>query len=262
MTDDEAFIRAIVDAPRDDAPRLVYADWLDERGDPRGAYLRAEMEWASAAYARYRLETIHAAARGLHQTWVCRVSRPPAGVCLSHFRLEDSGPVIDSSRIVDLEKRHKLKLPVEYGLFLMNFNGGRFVPPACVAVGAGSVELCSLHSLGAFNDDVCELDQMMTLHLDPAASVRTDVYDFGMEVMFAFALGDGRHLIPIGMCQNEEDNLFIGIGSPYAGEVYLKQGQSLSWNRDRVIRLAGSFAEFLGTLQPCSNGRALSPSLA
>ena len=28
MTDDEAFIRAIVAAPADDAPRLVYADWL------------------------------------------------------------------------------------------------------------------------------------------------------------------------------------------------------------------------------------------
>jgi uncharacterized protein (TIGR02996 family) len=33
VTDDEAFIRAIVDAPGDDAPRLIYADWLDERGD-------------------------------------------------------------------------------------------------------------------------------------------------------------------------------------------------------------------------------------
>jgi uncharacterized protein (TIGR02996 family) len=31
MTDDEAFVRAIVAAPADDAPRLVYADWLDER---------------------------------------------------------------------------------------------------------------------------------------------------------------------------------------------------------------------------------------
>jgi uncharacterized protein (TIGR02996 family) len=37
VTDDEAFIGAIVDAPGDDAPRLVYADWLDERGDPRFA---------------------------------------------------------------------------------------------------------------------------------------------------------------------------------------------------------------------------------
>jgi uncharacterized protein (TIGR02996 family) len=39
MTEDEAFIRAVVDRPGDDTARLVYADWLDERSDPRGAYL-------------------------------------------------------------------------------------------------------------------------------------------------------------------------------------------------------------------------------
>ena len=32
MSEDEAFIRTIVDTPGDDLPRLVYADWLDERG--------------------------------------------------------------------------------------------------------------------------------------------------------------------------------------------------------------------------------------
>jgi uncharacterized protein (TIGR02996 family) len=40
MTDDEAFFRAIVDKPDDDAPRLIYADWLDERGDPTTANSR------------------------------------------------------------------------------------------------------------------------------------------------------------------------------------------------------------------------------
>ena len=38
MTDDETFIRAILYAPGHDAPRLIDADWLDERVDPRGAY--------------------------------------------------------------------------------------------------------------------------------------------------------------------------------------------------------------------------------
>jgi uncharacterized protein (TIGR02996 family) len=35
-----AFVRAILAAPHDAAPRLMYADWLEERGDPRGEYLR------------------------------------------------------------------------------------------------------------------------------------------------------------------------------------------------------------------------------
>jgi uncharacterized protein (TIGR02996 family) len=37
---DEAFLRAILAAPEDDAPRLVYADWLEERGDVRAELLR------------------------------------------------------------------------------------------------------------------------------------------------------------------------------------------------------------------------------
>ena len=41
MSDDEAFIAAIREAPHDDALRLVYADWLEERGHAeRAEYLR------------------------------------------------------------------------------------------------------------------------------------------------------------------------------------------------------------------------------
>jgi uncharacterized protein (TIGR02996 family) len=43
MTDREAFVAAIADTPRDDAPRLVYADWLDEHGEPeRAAFIRLQ----------------------------------------------------------------------------------------------------------------------------------------------------------------------------------------------------------------------------
>jgi uncharacterized protein (TIGR02996 family) len=40
MTEEAAFVAAILAAPYDDAPRLVFADWLEERGDPRGEWLR------------------------------------------------------------------------------------------------------------------------------------------------------------------------------------------------------------------------------
>lgn len=35
-----------MDGPGDDTPRLVSADRLDHRADPRGTYLRAEAGWA------------------------------------------------------------------------------------------------------------------------------------------------------------------------------------------------------------------------
>src|SRR3954468_11511865 len=43
---DAAFLRAIIAAPDDDLPRLVYADYLDERGDPRGEFIRLQCELA------------------------------------------------------------------------------------------------------------------------------------------------------------------------------------------------------------------------
>jgi uncharacterized protein (TIGR02996 family) len=46
MNDEAAFLAAIHTAPEDDNLRLVYADWLEERGDLRGEYLRLEHQFA------------------------------------------------------------------------------------------------------------------------------------------------------------------------------------------------------------------------
>ena len=40
----EVFLRAIAESLDDDAPRLVYADWLEESGDPTGARERRTEE--------------------------------------------------------------------------------------------------------------------------------------------------------------------------------------------------------------------------
>jgi uncharacterized protein (TIGR02996 family) len=42
MTQDEAFLEAILHDPDDDGVRLVFADWLEERGDPRGEFIRVD----------------------------------------------------------------------------------------------------------------------------------------------------------------------------------------------------------------------------
>jgi uncharacterized protein (TIGR02996 family) len=50
MPDDPAFIRTIAANPDDDAPRLVYADYLEETGDPakmaRAEFIRVQVEKA------------------------------------------------------------------------------------------------------------------------------------------------------------------------------------------------------------------------
>ena len=56
MTDRHAFLAAIKAHPDDDTPRLVFADWLDEHGEPERAELvRADIEYSKMlALDRYR----------------------------------------------------------------------------------------------------------------------------------------------------------------------------------------------------------------
>jgi uncharacterized protein (TIGR02996 family) len=47
MTTDEGFLQAILDDVEDDALRLVYADWLEEHGQPeRAEFIRVQVELA------------------------------------------------------------------------------------------------------------------------------------------------------------------------------------------------------------------------
>lgn len=38
------FVREIADRPDDDGPRLIYADWLEEHGNPRGEFIRVQCD--------------------------------------------------------------------------------------------------------------------------------------------------------------------------------------------------------------------------
>src|SRR5262245_57040379 len=46
MIAEDSFVRPLQDDPADDTSLLVFADWLDERGDVRGEFLRVQRELA------------------------------------------------------------------------------------------------------------------------------------------------------------------------------------------------------------------------
>jgi uncharacterized protein (TIGR02996 family) len=46
MGDGDEFLRAILAAPEEDAPRLAYADWLAQRGNPFGEFIRVQCRLA------------------------------------------------------------------------------------------------------------------------------------------------------------------------------------------------------------------------
>jgi uncharacterized protein (TIGR02996 family) len=49
MAIEDAFLHDILTHPDDDAPRLIYADWLEEHNNPRGEFIRAQCALAQLA---------------------------------------------------------------------------------------------------------------------------------------------------------------------------------------------------------------------
>ena len=78
--DEEAFLASIRRKPADNAIRLVYADWLEERGDEqRAEYLRALCSWIACHPAPdKRLITRERKLRkGLGRWWLARIRGIP-----------------------------------------------------------------------------------------------------------------------------------------------------------------------------------------
>lgn len=91
MSDDQDFLRAVLASPQDNSLRLVYADWLEERGDPRAMFLRLEVarhETDPSARPRDLGEQLRHARCGLDARWLALVDRSEAG-----WRIVRSRPV-------------------------------------------------------------------------------------------------------------------------------------------------------------------------
>ncbi len=87
--DEDAFLRTILDAPKDDAPLLVYADWLEERGDDLSAakaeFLRLtvapDAQTGKKSLRKARRKRLHQLAASLDTNWLAIVSRLAVESC-------------------------------------------------------------------------------------------------------------------------------------------------------------------------------------
>ena len=80
MVGDEPFLRAILADPADDAPWLIYADWLEERGDPRSEFIRAQCELARLSPSDPRRPGLEARELALLKSHQKRWAEPLAGL--------------------------------------------------------------------------------------------------------------------------------------------------------------------------------------
>lgn len=87
--DELEFLKEIESDLDGDSARLVYADWLEDRGDPRSEYLRLEYELTSGNGTTRDLESVVARVNKLNSSidpaWLALVSRSAIEGCYQHF---------------------------------------------------------------------------------------------------------------------------------------------------------------------------------
>jgi uncharacterized protein (TIGR02996 family) len=119
--DEAALLAAVLAAPADDAPRLVYADWLTERGDPRGELIllqcaRAATGGAPTAREEELLARSARAWLGPLEPWVVRGGASFVRGFLDGCRLRDAPPdllLVDArwATVTALELHPRIELP-------------------------------------------------------------------------------------------------------------------------------------------------------
>lgn len=126
---DDAFIAAILEAPCDDSIRLVYADWLEERGDPRAEFLRVELALLNRPSSVDR-DTLTARRRELVKAfapeWVNIVRRLPLDP-IDELRLILPAPkrlLNACGDWAEVERSLGVVLPPDYKEFISTYGSG------------------------------------------------------------------------------------------------------------------------------------------
>jgi uncharacterized protein (TIGR02996 family) len=235
FTDDEAFIRAIVAAPADDAPRLVYADWLDERGDPRGTYLRAEIAWVARRAGRGRV-AVRKVPKGVDPVWAARMCRPPFGVCCSHLAMSSHG-TNDPADVDAVEAEIGVKLPPQLRALLLNYSlghlkGGPFILPR----GVGGRKL-AIDGFACLTDPNWDEGQVSNELVDRTEYLR-DEYGLGGKLLYLAGTFDETTFVISGRRTD--------LGTIHRTDAEQMQDEPGTG----VERIAASLGEFLALLKP------------
>jgi uncharacterized protein (TIGR02996 family) len=227
VSPEPAFLRDIGENPADDTARLVYADWLDEQGDPRGRYLRAEVELAALPEEDERLKALGTELRQLRESldagWVAAAGKRYDVIlyfCQHHRR----GDAVKTVRAVTGLGLQEARVVVEHG-------------PMPVLLGVTRAE--AEHAR----------DQLLrTLQDDPLADVAVRVSAFGTRQPFSAYRPVGNCELFLASCTPEGRGEVIrtvrevtGLGLRQGWDLLRKApvviGRHLTWEQAEGYRL-------------------------
>jgi uncharacterized protein (TIGR02996 family) len=115
--EDKGFIRAILDHPEELTTWLAYADYLDDRADPRAVFLRliVERKQLAAGASHQAIDARLAVLRGeLNPNWILVFDTPRVGNCVTRFICRMSWDTLSPTDEPDIRICHECKSPVFY----------------------------------------------------------------------------------------------------------------------------------------------------
>jgi uncharacterized protein (TIGR02996 family) len=147
MTQDQAFLQAIIQNPDDDSLRLIFADWLDERGDPRGEFIRVQCQLANLPSGDPRLPELEAREKELlakySPVWVQELHLDPRSVTFRRGFVEE----IETDADLFLQRAAEwFRLTPLKHLLIQGYQGNQLGPEEARTVASWS-QLTRLQSL-------------------------------------------------------------------------------------------------------------------
>jgi uncharacterized protein (TIGR02996 family) len=157
---DESLLQAILAEPQARAPRLVYADWLEDHGDPLADYVRAECDLITLppgdrtfGKAIDRLEEVVRSAGTVQGGWEHVLTLDRLLAKMERQRGQDPEcklfgarghkyvlvPPLAEADLLALERRLGFLLPAEYRAFLLRVCNGKMGP----SYGLESIDLAA-----------------------------------------------------------------------------------------------------------------------
>ena len=229
MTDDESFIRTIVDQCNDDLPRLIYADWLDEQDDPRGNYLRAECDAVTHGLA-VELRTL---AEGLDPVWVARVSRPPFGVCWEPLRRNSSEVMATAVELDRVAEILDVVLPAELQALLLNYELGELTRDRFEITSDRTLQ-DSIDAIVCMEPTETDDDLFQQGIYERTTMIRDDIRITDGVVFLAGTVGDAEYIVA---CEEYERGMVYLLSDHGASDLGLRE-------------VADTIGEFLAMLTP------------
>ncbi len=147
MISEDNFLCAITSAIDEQTPRLVFADWLDDRGDPRAEWLRLDCELAGLGPRDGRRPALEARKQQVWEAhrdglvgWerqfaLARIKAKVRRAPESHRLYREGathqgrlGPALGEDELAAFERERRITLPEEYRAFLRDVGHGGLGP--------------------------------------------------------------------------------------------------------------------------------------